>query len=880
MGDVYRAYDTRLHRSVALKILRLDWVDEATERSRADVIERMFREARAAAALEHPNVVVIHDVGEVTLEGADVPSYFIAMEYIDGKVLRSFVGASETPIAERVRWLIDAARALGFAHERGIIHRDVKPENIILRGDGVVKVLDFGIARRSRTENPIGGVQLPTLTEKGAALGTPRYMAPEQMLNDELDGRADQYAWGLTAYELLAGQPPWSGATDSLQLVAQVLTRAPEPLRSRTDQVPEEIANVIDRALARERSDRFPSMAAVVEALELARGPVSSRKEGLELARGAGAVSSRKEAVEPVRAPLSPRKDLPTPAPPQASPAENPTVRFPGARLPRLQEHPEQEIEVTERSLDSRPPPRRRWRLVAALAALGVGLGVAAIAMRGGSSVLPPLATAPPAADPNACSSSAQCSERLHAPAICRSASGACVALDSDDCHIAAEPSDLASDSTVWIGSLLPLTGPDAKAFGTRESQAIELARRDFAHMLAGATAGPHGGHPLALVACDDAVNPSRALHHLVDDVGVPAVIGFRTSDEAIESATSTLIPKGVLGIAALNTSPIISSLPQVSGQPRMIWRTTYSAAEMALPIAQIVPQLLEPELAPKLGGQPLRVALVRQDDATGLGFADTLFKSLRFNDRSALENESSYREFVSALGAGGSPSEHKKLLDNLIAFAPHVIVYFGSSEALADIAEPLERGWRDPGVRPRYVKTSPFGPPVHAFIGTNAERRRRFLSLTTVSTTAANARFVARYNETFADTVTRTFSPNSSYDAFYVIAYATYALGGAPVTGAALANALPRLTPPGTAIDVGPSGIFDAINKLSGGGRVDLNGATGPLDFDPATGDALVDLAVLCVDVDGRGSAAGNRESGLVYDATSRALRGTMRCP
>jgi ABC-type branched-subunit amino acid transport system substrate-binding protein/tRNA A-37 threonylcarbamoyl transferase component Bud32 len=830
MGDVYRAQDTRLHRNVALKVLRLDWIDE--ERSRAETVERMFREARAAAALEHPNVVVIHDVGEVTLEGATRPSYFIAMEYIDGAVLRSFVGASDVPLEDRIRWLVDTARALGFAHERGIIHRDVKPDNIILRADGVVKVLDFGIARRSRTDQPLGGMQLPTLTEKGTALGTPRYMAPEQMLNEDLDGRADQYAWGLTAYELLAGASPWSGTTDSLQLVAQVLTRAPEPLRSRAPEIPEAIANVIDRTLSRERTGRFPSMEAVVEALGAPAGPPTA-------------------------------KQLVAPRLQEAQPVDDNTLRG---------QH------STQRRFVAQASPRRK--VVGAIAAIVVGGLAVALAVRARHVAPRPSTTRAVAADPNSCTSNAQCSDRLHAPAVCRSATGACAVLASDDCRVAADPGDVTNESTVWIGSMLPLTGPDAKAFGTREFNAIDLARKDFSHMLAGETSRAHGSHPLALLACDDAVDPSRALHHLVDDVGVPAVIGFRTSDEAIEAATSTLIPKGVLGIAALNTSPMISSLPQAPGQPRMIWRTTYSAAEMALPIAQIVPQLLEPELRPKLGDRALRVALVRQDDATGLGFADTLFRSLRFNDRSALENESNYREFVSPLGVGGDKVEYAKLAAKLLAFAPEVVVYFGSSEAMVDIVEPLERGWRDPAVRPRYVKTSPFGPPVHAFIGTSAERRRRFLSLTTVSTTAANARFVARYNEAFADTVTRTFSPNSSYDAFYVIAYATYAIGDAPVTGVNLANAIPRLTPPGTLIDVGPTGIFDAMNKLAGGGRLDLNGATGPLDFDPATGDALVDLAVLCVDVDAHGEAAGNRESGLVYDATSRALRGTMHCP
>ncbi len=801
----------------------------------------MFREARAAAALEHPNVVVIHDVGEVTLEGASQPTYFIAMEYVDGVALRAMVGKLDVPLAERVRWLFDIARALEFAHERGIIHRDVKPENIMIRADGVVKVLDFGIARRTRSAGgamAAGVDPLSTLTEKGVALGTPRYMAPEQMLGEELDGRADQYAWALLGYELLAGSAPWSGAPDSLQLVAQALTRDPEPLRSRAPDVPEALAKVIDRALSRERGSRYPTMGGAIEALDEA-GVVAP-------------ATSKRQAVALPEPPAEPT---------DATPPDAATLRG---------HHSTRRAHVVKKGA-ARP----------AIVAAAIALSVAAIA--GGVGLLrgrpaPPPPVSAPSVPGCGGHGPAKCSEELGAPAACGRA-GRCVLLASEDCHPVAEPGDTSNDGTVWIGTMLPLTGPDANAFGTREFNAIDLARRDFAQILAGSTARPHGSHPIALLSCDDAVDPHRALHHLVDEVGVPAVIGFRSSNEAIEAATSSLIPSGVLGVAALNTSPMISSLPQPPGQPRLIWRTTYSAAEMALPVALLVPQVLEPELRQHLGTEPLRVALVRQDDATGLGFADALFRSLDFNERTALENESSYRELVSALHAGDDPAELDKLVAKLRTFAPHVVVFFGSDESLVHVAGALERDWREP-VRPRYVRTSPLGPLVHSFIGTSAERRRRFLSLTTVSTTAANARFVARYNEAFSDAVTRTFSPNSSYDAFYVIAYATYALGDAPVTGTGLAAAIPRLTPPGPTIDVGPSGIFDVINRLSTGGRVDLNGATGPLDFDLATGDARVDLGVLCVDVDSRGAASGNRESGLVFDAMSGTLRGALKCP
>jgi len=434
---------------------------------------------------------------------------------------------------------------------------------------------------------------------------------------------------------------------------------------------------------------------------------------------------------------------------------------------------------------------------------------------------------------------------------------------------------------------MFPLSGDDAATYGKREFQAVDLARADFAQMMGGTNArrGGAGAHPIALVACDDAVDPARAIHHLVDDVEVPAVIGFRTSKEVIDLATSTLIPRGVLGVAALNTSPMITSLPRPSGQPRMIWRTTYSAAQTALPIGLLVPEVLEPELRaqPKVLGKEglLRVAVVRQDDAAGIGFADVLFRSLRYNGRSALENEGSYHEFVYSFDAGPDKRpEYEKIAAKVLAYAPHVVVYFGADDAFLRILEPLERGWRDAAYRPRYVKPSALSPAILSFVGKNADRRHRFLSLTSVSTTAANARFVSRYNETFSEGITRTFSPNSSYDAFYVVAYATYALGDQPVTGASLARAIGRLVPPGRAVDVGPSGIFDALNTLAAGSNIDLHGATGRLDFDLETGDAAVDLAILCINADAQGMAFDNVESGLVYDAAANKLRGALHCP
>jgi len=187
MGAVYRAFDTRLQRVVALKVVR-PGPDGSTGGT-----ARVLREARAAAALQHPNAVVIHDVGELDGEA------YIAMEYVEGTSLRPWVADRTTPVATKLRALVDVAHVLEAAHQKGIIHRDVKPENVMIKRDGTVKVLDFGIARRVRTEVDPSGPTLDsetftTKTGEGVVVGTPAYMAPEQIRNETVDARTDQFS--------------------------------------------------------------------------------------------------------------------------------------------------------------------------------------------------------------------------------------------------------------------------------------------------------------------------------------------------------------------------------------------------------------------------------------------------------------------------------------------------------------------------------------------------------------------------------------------------------------------------------------------------------------------------------------------------------------
>jgi eukaryotic-like serine/threonine-protein kinase len=261
MGCVYRVHDPRLGRRVALKVL-------AGDAAPADADARLVREARAAAALDHPNAVAIFDVGE--LGGAP----YIVMELVEGRTLRSAVGDAAVPLSTRIAQLSDVARALASAHRRGLIHRDIKPENVMVRDDGVVKVLDFGIARRAGgSVDPGAPTQtpaLPTLTLEGVKLGTPVYMAPEQIRGDELDGRADQFSWGVLAYELLAGRLPWRGAGDMLAVMASILTDPVDRAALDAAGVSPEVAGVVLRALSKRPEDRFASMDDLLRALDAA----------------------------------------------------------------------------------------------------------------------------------------------------------------------------------------------------------------------------------------------------------------------------------------------------------------------------------------------------------------------------------------------------------------------------------------------------------------------------------------------------------------------------------------------------------------------------------------------------------------------------------
>jgi serine/threonine-protein kinase len=233
MGIVYLADDTKLRRQVALKVLPPALARNA-ERRRS-----LLREARAAAAVTHPNIATVYEVGE---SGEHV---YIAMEHVGGEGLRARMERAPLTLAEVLELARPIARALGTAHRAGLVHRDLKPENVMLTGDGLPKLLDFGLARVANTAGDPGALaglttSLPTI--EGRFAGTPAYMSPEQILGDPVDARADVFALGVMLYEMLSGRRPFEGDTASAVMRA-IVADPPEPLY--VDDVPEELVSLI-----------------------------------------------------------------------------------------------------------------------------------------------------------------------------------------------------------------------------------------------------------------------------------------------------------------------------------------------------------------------------------------------------------------------------------------------------------------------------------------------------------------------------------------------------------------------------------------------------------------------------------------------------------
>ena len=250
MGEVYLAHDSRLRRQVAIKLLPAEFTENK------DRLSRFEREAYAASSLNHPNILTIYEIGE------EQGHHFIATEYVEGESLRQRIARSPMELKETLAIVSQVADALAAAHDAGIVHRDIKPENVMLRLDGYVKVLDFGLAKlANESSKPEVAPEASTMTrvlktDPGVVMGTASYMSPEQARASEVDARTDIWSLGVVLYEMVAGRLPFEGGTTT-DVLATILHREPPSLLLYSRDVPGELERIVEKALTKKREERY-----------------------------------------------------------------------------------------------------------------------------------------------------------------------------------------------------------------------------------------------------------------------------------------------------------------------------------------------------------------------------------------------------------------------------------------------------------------------------------------------------------------------------------------------------------------------------------------------------------------------------------------------
>src|SRR5215475_6282814 len=266
MGEVYLAEDTKLGRKVALKLLPAEFTRDAGR------VRRFEQEARAASALNHPNILTIFEIGEAN------EAHYIATEFIDGQTLRERLNGDWLAPHAALDIAAQIAAALTAAHEAGIVHRDIKPENVMQRRDGIVKVLDFGLAKLIEHRPATVDSQAPTIakehTDPGTVLGTVGYMSPEQVRGQEADHRADIFSFGVILYEMLSGRRAFGGES-AIEVMNAILKEDPPELAAMNHRVPQGLERLIRRCLEKQPERRFHSahdLGYALEALSISSG--------------------------------------------------------------------------------------------------------------------------------------------------------------------------------------------------------------------------------------------------------------------------------------------------------------------------------------------------------------------------------------------------------------------------------------------------------------------------------------------------------------------------------------------------------------------------------------------------------------------------------
>nr|MBA2620686.1 serine/threonine-protein kinase [Acidobacteriota bacterium] len=294
MGEVYLAQDTALNRNVAIKLLN-DGLCENQEHLR-----RFRQEARAASALNHPNIVTIYEIGE-----SNQAQCFIAMEFVEGSNLRRLLEKRKIRLKEALDIAIQTASALAAAHAASIVHRDIKPENIVRRPDGLVKILDFGLAKQTIFPVQSGKIDSEAITQAkistmpGTIMGTPQYMSPEQIRGKPIDVRTDIWSLGVVLYEMITGSLPFDGETRT-DVLAAILQTDPRPLSVYKPNVPVELEHIVKKALGKDCEQRYQVVKDLHLDLKLFQSELDSSieisKSGSFLVAGASATHTQTES--------------------------------------------------------------------------------------------------------------------------------------------------------------------------------------------------------------------------------------------------------------------------------------------------------------------------------------------------------------------------------------------------------------------------------------------------------------------------------------------------------------------------------------------------------------------------------------------------------
>lgn len=749
-------------------------------------VRRMFvAEARIAERIESPHVA------RVTASGYDKKGRpWIEMEWVRGGSLHALEQAG--PLDDRLfaTVLADVLAALSAAHharaEDGgpleVVHRDVSPHNVVVGVDGVARLVDFGIAK-------VAGEGHETST--GLVKGKARYLAPEQAAREPVGPRADVFAVGVMLHQQLSGRRMWEGLTEPEIFHRLVRGEIPDP------------ALVVPAP--------NPALVALTKAMT-ARAPEDRPDAGSARAALLGAF-----AVTPDdRAAL-------------------------GALVARVFHEDLADLDAGLARASAEPPPRvsappktgERRGKTGARVALGAFVVVAvlggyAAARRFGATrdpapaavLVPP---APRCTSDGACGPLARCTD-----------DGACLALEYEGCAVP----DVGADRekrAFYIGTLFPLSGKDGEAFGRSNERGAELAAREV-NLLAGGIPTESGARPIAIVACDDADHARERAELL--STHVTAVIGFRTSDEALALTRDLLVPRGLLVVSALNASPLLSQLP--AGHPRRFYRVAANATALAGPFATATRGALAKEARRRfrLGAGLPRIAVVREGNATGIAYADKVLR--------ALEGAPLVVKEI-ALGGAGDQVTRKVAVDTLVSLAPHVVLVLGDDMTTA-VVDPVDA--RLPAAqRPLYFASTPWeGPAVAAGLARDPSRRERLFAVSWPIGRRSLLGFVERMREATGEVLTPATASPGPYDAVYLLAYAAAAARVPRLDGAALAAAIPRLLPAAGArtVPVGPADVVAGLALAGRGEPIDLDGVSSRFDFASGTADSPVDAVLL----------------------------------